>query len=38
MTFDRKELLKLKLQSLGFALRYFSLTRDIETMMDLLND
>lgn len=36
MTLDRKESLKSKLQSLGFALRYFNLTRDIETMMDLL--
>lgn len=36
MTFDRKELLKSKLQSLGFALRYFNLTHDIETMMNLL--
>ena len=37
MTFDRKESLKSKLQSLGFALRYFNLTSDIEQMSVLMN-
>lgn len=37
MTFDRKESLKLQLQSLGFALRYFDLTSDIEKMSVLMS-
>lgn len=36
MTFERIEYLKSKLQSLGFALRYFDLTSDIEKMTNLL--
>lgn len=36
MTFDRSESLKSKLQSLGFALRYFNLTSDIEQMSELM--
>lgn len=36
MTFDRAELLKSKLQSLGFALRYFDLTTDLEKMSALM--
>lgn len=37
MTFDRKEHLKSKLQSLGFALRYFDLTLDIEKISMLMS-